>query len=371
MSSLPSSRGATSDTEDGLLMKNDQEGKELLPSSEEEEDKPEDVIDEEPQPLDEDLYGVAITSLIRDLQRIFSKDKTTRVCLRATRATVTAALLIANITLQIYLITEFQQLVTRSFVHKIRTVYGHYERFMYDDMVRVTPNGFSRGDPGFFKPEKFKDLPESIGKDYICSIPLSQPFFLGALLSIWSLTVVQDVRTIQSHATLLVWRTKNIDSMAGMLVQREGEATCELEGLPLTMKALLAVFIFLPRLLLDLYLLWLGCRWLVATADFGDLLLNAIALEFILCLKDLVYNAVVPMRDRYETTTLLIRRNRPTHASWGHYLGAFLWLIVVVVWVTVYMLYLQAVLPDYQWDIATVCQAFIIESTSLVKVKEL
>lgn len=31
----------------------------------------------------------------------------------------------------------------------------------------------------------------------------------------------------------------------------------------------------IPRWMIDVYLLWLGCRWLCATPNFGDLLLNS------------------------------------------------------------------------------------------------
>ena len=31
----------------------------------------------------------------------------------------------------------------------------------------------------------------------------------------------------------------------------------------------------IPRWMIDVYLLWLGCRWLFATPNFGDLLLNS------------------------------------------------------------------------------------------------
>jgi len=51
--------------------------------------------------------------------------------------------------------------------------------------------------------------------------------------------------------------------------------------------------VLLPRLLMSGVLLWLGCRWLLATPNFADLVLNAVALEFILTLKaGIVINSV-------------------------------------------------------------------------------
>ena len=57
----------------------------------------------------------------------------------------------------------------------------------------------------------------------------------------------------------------------------EGEGECEVVvGLTATLKSVLMVSCIIPRYLIDVYLLWLGCRWLAATPSFGDLLLNAV-----------------------------------------------------------------------------------------------
>merc|ERR1712190_387168 len=112
-------------------------------------------------------------------------------------------------------------------------------------------------------------------------------------------TVVIDLREVQFYADLMLIRTDTVDSVKGMLEEQEAN-TVVLRGLTMPFKAMLFFTIFLPRILIDLVLLWLGCRWLAATASFSDVLLNAIALEFILLLKDLVYNAVVPRRNQWE-----------------------------------------------------------------------
>ena len=46
------------------------------------------------------------------------------------------------------------------------------------------------------------------------------------------------------------------------------------------MKAIITFLVLLPRFGIACYLLWLGCRWLTATNNFADLILNAVALEF-------------------------------------------------------------------------------------------
>ena len=118
----------------------------------------------------------------------------------------------------------------------------------------------------------------------------------------------------------------------------EGEGECEVVvGLTAVLKSVLMAACIVPRYLIDVYLLWLGCRWLAATPSFGDLLLNAaprlvaavlyvipsfsrymeppmwksrfaqVALEFILLLKDTLYAGVVPDRNKRATQNTLIQ----------------------------------------------------------------
>jgi len=320
-----------------------------------------DAVQYDPEPLAEDLYGVSITSFIRDIRKLIIREG--RLGLRLSRAAVTISLLWLTIAMQVFLMVEFKRLITQAFVHKIRWSYSEYELWMYDHETTLTANGLHRGVEGHFDPERFDSLPEHISKKFICSIPLSQPYYFACILMVWSFTVVIDMRQILFHANLMLILTATVDSAKDMLEEQDNTAI--LHGLTLPVKSMLALFIFLPRLFIDLVLLWLGCRWLLATCSFTDVLLNAMALEFILLLKDLVYNAVVPKRNQWETTTMLIPHKRKTAASWMTYMGAFAWFLVVICWVLLYMFVLQRVLPDYKWDVHTVCENYIEEISSL------
>lgn len=319
-------------------------------------------IMEEPEPLDEDVYGVGISSLIRDVEKITRAEG--RMCLRSCRILATSTLLVLTLIMQAFLIFEFKRLVTQGFVHRIRTAYGDYEEWMYENHTTLTANGFYRGIPGHFNPSRFANLPESIDKDFICSVPLSQPHFFACILLIWTCTVVIDMRKTLMNMDIMLIRTPLIASARDMLQTGEG-ATVTLLGLPLALKVFLFFCVFLPRLAIDVVLLWLGCRWLAATGNFDDVLLNAIALEFILLIKDLLYSAVVPVRDRYENAHFLVPKHRKATVSWTGYMGAFLWLLVAFAWVFLYVCKLQQVLPDYRWDIHGVCQSYLGEKTSL------
>mmetsp|Transcript_3480 Transcript_3480/g.7034 ORF Transcript_3480/g.7034 Transcript_3480/m.7034 type:complete len:349 (-) Transcript_3480:464-1510(-) len=318
-----------------------------------------DHVKPDPESLSEDLYGAGIAALLRDSLSI-SQGKSP--LLRISRISITTVLLFLTIVLQAFLVWEFKRLVTAYAVHEAREAYDKFETTMYEGHTTQTVNGYRRGIEGHFNPDRFADLTVK-EKRGICQIPLSQPWFFGCILAIWSFTVMNDVRKILSLADLLILQTPTISSLQGMLKKGDGHETT-LQGLPAGMKALLLFFMFLPRLAIDGILLWLGCRWLTATDTFTDVLLNAMALEFILLLKDLLYEAVVPMRDKHDTRTMLIPMpgSRPDAMS---FLGTFLLAFVVVAWVCAYILCLQQVLPEYRWDVHRICEDFINEAARI------
>jgi len=317
----------------------------------------------DPEPLTPDLYGVGITSLIRDVRKVALGEG--RCALRIAKAFTTVAVLCLTIAMQVFLMFEFKRLITQRSVHEIRLLYNDFEMWMYEDFTEITSSGFHRGIMGHFNADRFDDMPDHIDKEAICSTPLSQPYFFICILMIWSFRVVDDLRQLVFYMDLLLKRTDTISSVRDMLEENKEDHTVVLRGLTLPFKALLLIFIFIPRLVIDLVLLWLGCRWLTATASFGDVLLNAIALEFVLLMKDLVYNAVVPKRNQWETGSMLVPHKRKAHLDWKGCMGAFAWLIIVIAWVLLYVFKFQQVLPDYRWDIHQVCESYIDKLTTL------
>lgn len=323
----------------------------------------EEIVEHDPEPLDEDLYGIGITSLLRDTRRLASSEG--RFCLRASRLSATSLLLIANMMLQVFLLVEFKKLVTQKAVHSMRVAYDEYHEAMYDPPFDITKHGYRRGRSENFRPERFNTMLNDDQKEVLCSCPLSQPVFAGAVLSIWTFTVVADMRKILFLIDLMCIRTPHVDSYQKMLLYRDEDRAMLLVGLTRSMQWVLFIMMFLPRMAVDIILIWLGCRWLVATTSFSDVLLNAMALEFLLVLKDLFYTALVPHRDKIETKQMLIPSNVTDGPSYLGYLGSFCWIFVVLAWVYAYLMHLQSVLPDYKWDIHSVCHDYLAEMTKV------
>ncbi|CAE7222012.1 unnamed protein product [Symbiodinium natans] len=227
----------------------------------------------------------------------------------------------------------------------------------------LTPNGFPRGlDKQYFDPSNFGRLTGE-EKDLACNIPFSQMQILVPILFIWTLTIVADLRRCGDLFVRLILATPTITSMKDSVVEGDGE--CEIiVGLTKEVKAMLLSTCMIPRWVIDVYLLWLGCRWLSATPNFGDLLLNSVALEFIVLLKDTLFIGVVPDRNKRATQNTLIQPwQKREPANYRVFLSAFVLVLVSFSWVYYYIYRFQAVLPDYKWDVHEV--GFPLSSWSL------
>merc|ERR1712048_584909 len=100
----------------------------------------------------------------------------------------------------------------------------------------------------------------------------------------------------------------------------------------------------------------------MSTTRFADLILNAVALEFVLLLKEVMYNALVPARNHLDVKNTKIRASSPyMKPGFVEFVGTTTILFVAILWVTLYMYVLQDVLPDYKWDVKEVSLEWIAE----------
>lgn len=272
--------------------------------------------------------------------------------------------LLFSMILQVYLLDSMKTLVTAEAVASVRTLYDKYEVVMYGENVsrmEQTKTGHRRGVAEFYAPENFAKLTKE-EKDETCRVPLSQPTFIMTILLVWSFIVISDIRKVITLGVCLLIRTPTIESMRDSIRPIGDEANQEvlISGLTWIVKAVLAALLFLPRLLVDVVLLWLGCRLLTATLNFTELLLDAVGLEFVLRINGILFEAMVPRRNKAETArtrVLPISEEEPVSA-WA-FLSTYLWGCAGISWVLLYMYGFQAVLPDFRWDVQDACEEYL------------
>jgi len=156
--------------------------------------------------------------------------------------------------------------------------------------------------------------------------------------------------------------TNTVSSMISkrVFMKDDDDTTDVIMGLSLTVKFFIVFFIQLPCLCMNIFLLWIGSRWLVATLGFDELVLNAIALEFVLNVHEMIFAAAVPYSMKQKLKTVLVAHpDKAQGPTWSNMFGTFGLLIVAVVWTALYIRDFQQVLPDYQWDIAAACNMHV------------
>lgn len=328
-------------------------------------------------PLDPDIFGLSICSLVRDFY-LLARQKG-RPVNRYARVVTSFLLLALCITIQVFLLSQVKRFVSAKAVHDVRIAYDMFESRIYGvhtEVLASSPTLERRGIGGphgpYFNATEFYTFSQE-EQAAVCRIPLSQPIFFWVVLYIWSLVCICEIRKTRDLFLSLVMNTENTDSMVHALEDEDTEPGGPFVVARLTsgMKMLIVVAVLAPRLGITTYLLWLGCRWLLATNNFGDLILNSIALEFVLSLKDVLYLAVVPRRtclDLENTTIVPAQKKEPE--SLAALLGTITWGFFAGVWVTFYTGFhgfghkfngMQQVLPDYQWDVHDICTAWVME----------
>lgn len=327
----------------------------------------------ESEPLPENVYGLVIASLIRD-----SHDMHTHGMIKFFRILASIGVYIIMFSVQVFLIASTKQLITPLNVKQIRGMYSKFEEHMYTDPVtgilhaHNTSNGFLRGDDGFFGGEsRFETLEQTI-KDDICMVPMSQKWFLWCILWIWLVTVLKEVRdAVNKILRILAIQYHQMEdgSEREVTLQENEDGVVEVQTMPCYIAALCIVVVLIPKVLLCLFMAWLGCRWLTATVGFADVLLNALALGFIFDLADIIFVAAVPYHTRVMvTSTTLPHILKKERENCRNMFGMLMILVIAAVLAFTYMHgplwmgpFSQHVLPEYKWDIADVCDEYLKE----------
>jgi len=332
-------------------------------------------------PLGEDTYSLAIAILVRDLRSIAIGEA--KPGLKMSRISFAIGLVFLTIGIQISVVVCTKQFVTPHQVADIRDAYDNFEKVMYNGHTYLNAAGKARGIDGYFNASAFGDL-EDDARESACNIPLSQLTFLFLILFVWSITCVSQLRQNIEMFMTLIYYAPTKDKMEDCLTHwedaidtddekdkpaktepRQNAAPCVpvqvIVGLTLRVKAFLVMCVFLPEFLTTSYILWLGSRWLTATNDFGNIVCNAVALEFILQLKFLLFFAFASERSKRD---LAFTGTKPAwrteHAGFLTYFITLVWLLLAFAWVYLYIYYLQHVLIDYKWDVHTVCNDWLI-----------
>mmetsp|Transcript_111150 Transcript_111150/g.202081 ORF Transcript_111150/g.202081 Transcript_111150/m.202081 type:complete len:225 (+) Transcript_111150:1080-1754(+) len=188
--------------------------------------------------------------------------------------------------------------------------------------------------------------------------------FFVPLLAIWTLRCAREIKNACDLVLHLIARMPTVPTPADQLSHRKeetGEVVAVITGLTVLSKLLIGCGMLIPRILVSSYICWLGSRWLAVSPDLGELVLNTVALEIMVQLKDLLYATLVSNRNKRDLARTEVRpETRTERASLWLYTSSLGWCLAALGWVFFYMFYFQMVLIDFRWDLHRNCRRWFM-----------
>jgi len=262
---------------------------------------------------------------------------------------------IANLVMQGALLVFIAKLLLMPSLLSAQDVYEAFHRESFNDSV--------------LDKDRF-DLMSSNEKANLCGLALSQVMFVRVIIFLWVTNNVGELRdtgTKMLGAINLPYLPQGLDTR---LMKRDLEASdVENNIICLNMKGKvgLCVLVFLPKFVISLFLMLTGCVWLMAAQNIGDLILNSLALAFVVkvdeslaqvffpehfldMVKDLAF--VLPRPAGDDDKDLAMQRR----ACEFFYCAVTLFMTIAAVEV---MIVFQPVIPNYALDVKGACRDYM------------
>jgi len=203
----------------------------------------------------------------------------------------------------------------------------------------------------------------------LCGLALSQMLFVRIILFLWVTNNVMELRdTLQKMVgaislpilpegldTRLMKR--NLDTS-----QRDDNIIC----LNLKGKVGLITLVFMPKMIIATVLMFTGCVWLMAAANIGDLILNSLALAFVVKVDELLAEVFFPRNFLEMVSDLAFvlpargasdKDDAMQERAWEFIMCAIT-MAFTFIFVEV-MIFFQPVIPEYAYDVHAACMDYL------------
>lgn len=301
--------------------------------------------------LPPEMWGVTILLIVKDLSNFLRCKLNTEAALRVMFG---FSCMVVNLWLQ-------------------GTILWYVHKYIVDQAVHETQVNYRKYHAEVFNPDGSFNLPvwHKWKGPYmaLCNLAVSKESFTFAILFIWTGRMLGEVRSIE-RLIRDIWHIKAMDSGSDMVKDVLGDdgevAETHIVGLTRCVRLALYMFVVIPKLLIAAILMFIGCRWLCATESFSDLILNALALEFVIGVDELVYDNFAPqaMKEWLEMTSICHYKGRAKTKE-GQvivgYLRSMMYLALSLIWAWCYLKYIQQVIPGFQNDIQPHCDGWFLK----------
>lgn len=291
-----------------------------------------------------DMWGVTLVSFLTDVPDLFKGDFHAGKGLRLGFSTVGMVL---NLYMQFTILYFVNHFIVGG---DVRSTQGHYAEFhaqVFHKDGTFDENAWEHWDGPYME---------------LCNMAMTKRAFCLIIIFLWTGRMMGEVRaTDRLHRDIRVIPSPTRESP--MVEETDDEH--HIVAISCFSRTCIYVFIIMPKLIVAFALAYIGCKWFVATESFADLILNALALEFVIGIDEFMFDNFAPerMRERIEATKMkhLIGVVHDEDGKWSMiaaYSRSLLYLSVCTLWSWFYLNKIQQVLPNFQHDIHEHCSGW-------------
>lgn len=297
-----------------------------------------------------DAWGMGVVCIVKDLADILDGHYSLFHCFRFG---FSFTVLILNVGFQFFLLRQVWYYIVRPSVHTVQSNYRSYHSDIFDKDGNMIAGAWDA-----YPTEK---------KEQLCQTALSIPFFLWALMMYWVTRMVQEMReTDRLRRNIRELPALPSGARSSEMVHEkesdDDDGINEIIALNTSTRVSLYVLIVIPKFLVCIALLLLGCRYLGSTEAFETLILNAMALEFIVNADELAFNALFPVSACKEIEIVkfahakkdLTNEQKESIKVQG-YARSVLTLLVIFAVVAIYQSCFQQIIPGYKLGVLDLC----------------
>mmetsp|Transcript_10072 Transcript_10072/g.23992 ORF Transcript_10072/g.23992 Transcript_10072/m.23992 type:complete len:393 (+) Transcript_10072:117-1295(+) len=290
----------------------------------------------------EDTYGAAIVAIIKE----FSEVGTSSEAINIVRCVFAMALLLLNLVLQFSCLYFIEHYVVAPSVHHVQMAYAMFHRRIFDDNGVYQPDAW----------HKYENKAE------LCQIAMTNKTFYYTVILLWTVSCLQEFRTGQ-RLVVNISCVPHAESGDQMFIEDDDSQKISVVAITRRVRWLLYLLVCAPKIGISFMLLRLGLRWLSATTSFEAMVMNAVAMTFVVQIDELLYHFALPAHYRKQVgeTDIFIEEEAVSvaHAEWWAYYRSSLYVLAAAVIVVLYAEIIQDILPSEVYEAANICHEYL------------
>jgi len=301
--------------------------------------------------IKEDAYGAAVIAIVWDIP--FSQHTEVKL-LSYMRSSFSFVLLFMNLFLQFALLFYIDKYVVQESLHHVQSQFRWFRQEVFDS-------------DGVFQEDLWEHYEN---KGEICNIALTNPYFYYVIIFLWLLSMGTEFREC-SRLIMYIYCLPHCNSFDDMI--KAGDVV-SIVSLTRYARYTLWVVVCIPKLVICWCLCFMGLRWLTSTTSHEELIMNVVAMQFVIDVDEIIYSSWVPecYRSMVRGVKFWFHDKEQSDADLQHkelhdWFQAYGQVFLTFIFVPIYGKFIQDVLPSGVDDVIHHCNRYMSERGPLCK----